>query len=278
MPPLTKKKSKWARSRKRDIIEGSQLNPSVSVSARYYGRLHGLVSEMIRIAGVEMNRTSSIVEDSSIASQYRMGLARTSKRVEKLFKQHAPFIVEGFMSGVLASSKSQLHKSLKEMSGGLSLKTDIFSGDVSEIVKASSTYNVELITTIPETFMDRLSGDVYRAIQNGRGLGDIYKSIKKYGAMSDRHARMIARDQTRKVFQDVNRERVQIAGVKKGKWMHHGGAREPRRSHIKMSGKIFDLDKGCWDAAEQRYVFPAELVNCGCSFAPVIDFGDEEDD
>jgi hypothetical protein len=44
------------------------------------------------------------------------------------------------------------------------------------------------------------------------------------------------------------------------------GAKEPRQTHLAMSGKRFKLSEGLYDSAVGRTVKPAELINCHCTF------------
>ena len=45
---------------------------------------------------------------------------------------------------------------------------------------------------------------------------------------------------------------------------------------MEADGRLFDISKGC--LIDGEYIFPGELINCACSFAPVIEEpGDEEE-
>ena len=48
------------------------------------------------------------------------------------------------------------------------------------------------------------------------------------------------------------------------------GAKTFRPAHVAMDGEKFPLAEGLYDMDEGRKVFPAELVNCNCTFMPIL--------
>ena len=61
------------------------------------------------------------------------------------------------------ASAVQLHQSLKELSGGVSIKTDFISPAMKEIIKASAAQSAELIESIPQQYMVGFQGEVMRS-------------------------------------------------------------------------------------------------------------------
>ncbi len=49
--------------------------------------------------------------------------------------------------------------------------------------------------------------------------------------------------------------------------MHSRAGKEPRVTHLKMNGKLYELSKGMFDPDPQvqKYVLPGELINCRCT-------------
>ena len=64
--------------------------------------------------------------------------------------------------------------------------------------------------------------------------------------------------------------RQQEAGITKGIWQHSTAGKEPRPTHVKMNGKKFDISKGFYDKDEGEWVMPGQLINCRCTWRPVI--------
>lgn len=283
MALLTKRRQKWAAQRKPNVMRGKPLAYPAGVEARYRAGLERLVREMMLETVRELKSTLDVpvkvsAFDASDASQTRIMMNRLSKTLAALFAVKGRKLIEQMTASTFAASKTALHSSMEQLSGGLSLKTDLFGGDMEEITKATIAENVALISSIPEQFIQRLEGEMYRAMAGGKGLSDVVDSVRKYGGMSERRTRLLASDQVKKFYSNVNRERSKELGLTKAEWVHSGGGREPRHSHVKMNGQIYDIEKGCWDETEQKFVQPAELPNCRCTFVPVYEFSEEDKD
>jgi hypothetical protein len=56
--------------------------------------------------------------------------------------------------------------------------------------------------------------------------------------------------------------------------LHSGGGKEPRRTHVKNSGKKFNVAQGWFDPDKtvRKYIQPGELINCRCVSRPVKGF------
>jgi SPP1 gp7 family putative phage head morphogenesis protein len=220
-----------------------------------------------------------LTQDASIASQARIKLNNLYDRFYKRFAKEAPSIVDRFFGGVDKASAASLGMSLKELSGGLTLKTNIMPAALQDAVTAATAENVALIKSIPEQYFTQIQGEVMRSIQpGGNGLADVTEALKKYDGITMRRAKLIARDQTRKVTTAMNTERAKALGVKKFEWIHSGGGAEPRKEHQSMNGKIFSYDDPpVIDSKTGERGFPGQLINCRCVARPIVDFGEDEE-
>ena len=153
----------------------------------------------------------------------------------------------------------------------------IQSPRMKETLKAAIAENVALITSIPEQYLDRIEGVVMRSIQANGSYDMLRKEIRHYGQMSLKRADRIAQDQTRKMYNNVTRGTFEKYGIKKFKWLHTGGVREPRKYHMDsapngLNGGIFEIDNPpVIDQKTGQRGFPAELPFCHCVMAAVID-------
>jgi SPP1 gp7 family putative phage head morphogenesis protein len=174
------------------------------------------------------------------------------------------------------ASKSALAQSLKAMSGGLMIKTNINSADLRETVKGSIAQNVSLIKSIPAEYLQKVSGAVFRSVTSGQGMADLKPQIQKYGDMTERRAKNVALDQTRKAYNSINADRMRKVGIKKFKWVHSGGGLHPREDHIAMSGNIYSFDDlPIIDQKTGERGLPGQAPNCKCFQIPVIEFDQE---
>jgi uncharacterized protein with gpF-like domain len=53
-------------------------------------------------------------------------------------------------------------------------------------------------------------------------------------------------------------------GITEAVWLHSGGGKVPRPTHVRNNGRRYSVAEGWLDPAEGRRVFPGELINCRC--------------
>lgn len=280
---LTKKRQLWAEERhKTHAFRGKPLNYNASIQDRYIRELNALVVQMTKQSVREIEKLfkaemPNTALDASISSQARILTNQLKAKFESLFGRKARLFAERMVKAEDRASKATLYSSLKEMSGGLSLKTDVTTGVLKDVIKASITENVSLITNIATEYIDQITGATMRAITTGGGLPAIREELMKREGMTVRRAKNIALDQTRKAYSSINRVRMEAIGVKKFEWVHSGGGQEPRKLHQEMNGNIYSFDNPpIIDENTGERGFPGQLVNCRCTLIPVIEF--EADD
>lgn len=280
---LTQRKEKWVGQRKPKAIKGAPLNPNAAAQVRYYAQLSDLIHLMADITRKRIERfyeqpfaEDYFAQDATVASQAKILMSALWKKFEDLFDLRAQPIAKGVARDADKSSQASLKASLKQLSGGLSLKTDILTGPLKDIVTASIAENVDLIKSIPEQYHKAVSGAVYRSITTGNGLQDLIPHLDRYKGITLRRARFIAEDQTRKAFNTINKGRMQKIGVGQYEWLHTGGSQHPRKLHQKMSGNIYSFDKPpIIDERTKERGIPGQLPNCRCRMIPVIKFKED---
>lgn len=282
---LTRAKQKWADSHKPKVLLGTPLNPNISDAIKYKRKLSRLIDLMTNEVEKQIKKLFEtehaeeyFAQDASISSQARILTNALTKKFEDLFASIAKPLAEQVANNADKSSSIALHSSLAELSGGLSLKTTGLSSDLLDVVNATITENVGLIKSIPTQYLEGVQGAVMRSITGGRGMADLVPYLQAHKSITNRRANLIALDQTRKAFNNLNKGRMQKLGIKQFKWLHSGGSNEPRKQHIEMSGKIYDIDNppfiGVMYGA-QVFGFPGQLPNCRCRMLPVIKFSED---
>lgn len=282
-PPLTKRRQAWAEAQGGASFRGQPLNPNVSVEARYAAALLRLVRQMQTETTAAMRRlekahpTGDSAMDASLAAQARILTNALRRKFQAAFARQATTLAQKFTRDTEAASKGTLHASLKEMSGGISLKTSTINPAIREIVRAGVTENVALIKSIPDEYFLRLQGSIMRNIQKGEGTAGILRTVEALGMVTDKRARLIARDQTSKATTALNAARLKALNVRKFEWLHSGGGKEPRKLHEEMSGQVYDLDDPpVIDDKTGERGLPGQLINCRCRMIPVVDFGEPD--
>ena len=184
--------------------------------------------------------------DASITSNAKKVLKKLSDRFNQLFALKSRPLADKMIDGVTEQSESTLHTSLKQLSGGLSLKTGVVPAGMEDVAQASIAENVSLIKSIPEQYFKDVTGSVMRSITVGKGLKTLVPDLMKYqaetGKRTKRRVELLALDQTRKAYNTINKQRLQKIGVKQFEWVHSNAGQKPRDSHRKISGHIFSFE------------------------------------
>lgn len=270
MKILTKRKQAWVEKRRPDILRGKPIIAPSVTEIKYYAKLRRMIKAMCDDVDKQIEKlfTSDAASefyamDASISSQARIITNALIKKHQEAFNQASKPMAEGFVGQINKDSSREVHASLKQLSGGLSLPTSELEGQLGDILSASITENVSLIRSIPQQYLSGVQGAVMRSITEGGGRKDLVQYLKKHEGITLRRAHMIASDQNNKVMQSLSRSRMQNVGVKKFEWRHTGGSNEPRRLHVQMNGNIYSWDEP--PVIEERTGvrgFPGQAVNC----------------
>lgn len=281
---LTKRKEKWANTFKPDILRGPVLNHNVANEMRYYRRLAALIEKMTAHTKKQLialfnedHAEEYFAMDASIASQARILTNALTSKFDDLFASLAKPMAEDMIDDVNKSSKQSLTQSLKELSGGLTIPVASINNEMKEILSATITENVGLITNIPAKYMTNIQGAVMRSITSGNGLKDLVPAINKQKGITLRRARLIAADQTSKAYSNLNAGRMQNVGIEEYEWRHTPGSRYPRHEHEEMNGNIYSFKKPpVIDSKTGERGIPGQLIHCNCRMMPVIRFKGEK--
>lgn len=278
---LTKKREKYVDQRSSGKLVGGALRPSAGQIERYSAEITKLLRLMYREYRSELVKTfddtPAIVMDASIANKASMALNALKRRFARLFRERAPVIVENMLKGVDKASTDTLNTSLKELSGGITLKTDKMPAALKQVVQSAIKENVALIKSIGEKYHTQIEGAVMRSLQpGGRGLADVREFLDKYEGITDRRRDLIAMNQVRRVSAAIQVERAKSAGVKEFVWRHSRGGAHPREIHERLDGKVFTLDNLPVIDNDGTRGLPGSLPNCRCFMVPQLSWGDDE--
>lgn len=281
---LTKQKSKWAENRS-TTLRGTPLAYNAAQQLRYQQALGKLVRQMtsetknqiLKLFNGELaddyfdQQEEAAAMDASIASKAKKLMNKLTRKFQLLFALKAQPLAESMINGASQASKTGLHASLQQLSGGLSLKTGVVPAGMEDVAKASISENVSLIKSIPSQYFTDVTGSVMRSITTGNGLADLVPAISKYNGQTERRAKNLALDQTRKAYNSINKQRMQALGVKQFKWVHSGGGQHPRPDHVAMNGNVYSFDDlPVIDQRTGERGIPGQAINCRCTMTPVI--------
>lgn len=283
-PLLTNKRKAWAESRSEaPTFRGEVIQHSAANSVKHVAAVTSLTAQMTAQVKREVLRlfdtdaaASHFGEDATIASQSRILMSSLSDRFNALFGKKAKPIAESMTKSAEKASGTALHSSLQKLSGGMSLKTTVSNAALQNIYKASVAENVSLIKSIASEYLQKVEGAVMRSITTGNGLQDLVPALEQYEGQTHRRAKNIALDQTRKVYNSINRGRMEAIGIQKFMWHHSGGGAHPRKDHQEMDGKVYSFDDlPVIDPRTGERGIPGQAPNCRCTMSPVFDFSKE---
>lgn len=255
------------------------VRPNAGLQAHYRKRLDCLIEAMHRsfmkwvLAAYRANQPH-IVEmaaDKLPADELRDVMRELGKRWRNRFDDGSKLLAAYFAQSVSKRTDAQLQAILKKIGFSVDFKMTKAQRD---IVASVVNENVSLIKSIPDQYIKDVEGSVMRAVQVGNDVGALAKELEEKFDVARNRARFIARDQTAKATAALNRSRQLELGIVEAEWQHSGAGRHPRPTHVKAGRDRvrFDVAKGWFDPAVQKFIQPGELPNCRCVSRSILPF------
>lgn len=248
------------------------VHANVGIRVTYNRRLVveiAAMAEAVKRALAKVWRTNppELAEDASPAAELRDVLRKLRDEWQQRFNEFGAKAGKRFATESAEHADRSLAAQLRKV--GMTVKFRM-TRTANDVVQASITENVSLIRSIPERYFTQIEAIVTEGVRVGRDMHAISQGLEKQLGVTKRRAAIIARDQVNKATAAVVRVRQQEIGATEAIWLHSGGGRHPRPTHVKMSGKRYPIVKGMWDAAEKKFIWPGELINCRCVSRTIV--------
>lgn len=249
------------------------VRPNVGIEVAYRRKLFALIREMqasyLYWLRVQYRETPPrMAQDATPAVELRRELRKLGIRWEKRFEEASPKLAAYFAKSAANRSDAALRSILKK--GGWTVQFNLTS-PVRDVLDATITENVSLIKSIASEYHTQVEGLVMRSVTAGRDLNFLTDELKKRYGITRRRAAFIARDQNNKATAEVRRARELDLGLETGIWLHSGGGKEPRPTHVRQNGKKFSVRDGWPDPAlKGKRIWPGTEPNCRCTWRPVV--------
>lgn len=238
-----------------------QVSPNKGVETEYRKRLNKLIDAMNKsvlywILADYGNRTA---KDMAKAIQKRI------KQWKKVFGNKADDMALWFVDSMKRHTLYGFKRALNEKNLNPNIRIP------QNISNAIQLENASLIRSIPEKYFESIGVVAMMSVLYNWEKDKLEENIIKKYEIAKRRVKIIASDQTKKTNALMKLAICNDLDIEYGKWVYTYRSEQPRESHVRMNGRIFDLRKGCYDEKEGRFIFPSELYNCKCDFRPVIE-------
>jgi len=272
-----KQGEKADRFRKRKARTLKPIRPSRVAEAAYRADLDSVVK---RITKAVQDKLVPMLKDNREIIEMRAGDALPEDEIRRLLnqlrQQHkvepgsaaatARRTAERVRNTVDDRLRSEIRKSV-----GIDIKPYML--DDSQITPALSRAvkeNIDLITSIPEQYFDRVERHVVEAVTTGTRHEVLARSIHEIGQSTFRRAQIIARDQTSKMNGSFNRIRQSSVGIDEYTWSTSNDERV-RPTHVENEGKRFR-----WDTPPEETGHPGDDILCRCTAIPYFNLDEME--
>lgn len=277
---------------KQTILRGKSLRPNAGIKSWYIKQLRDLAYNMCQT--VESRLIALIrglrkyAQDASPADERIALLESLQRQFEEEFANKARELAASMLNRQNRYATSSVQNSVKSFALQTSVAQNIavpaISAQTRNIINTAIFDNVNYIKSIQSQYFTQITGAVSRAVLDKEGLTYLAEQLSKYKGITKRRARNIAIDQTNKAYEALSFQKMKEAGIEKWEWVHGGGTKTVRKTHItdvkkgglnhsihKMGDKVWDPEaKG---KGKGEYIEPGQLPFCSCFRRPVIVLG-----
>ena len=152
---------------------------------------------------------------------------------------------------------------------------DLYGGNdqLQDYLQAAAFQNAQLIKSIPAQYLEQVQNIVMGNMRQGMRPSYIEGELVKQFGITQRRAKLIARDQTSKIQGEMNRIRQVNSGLEYFKWVTSQDERV-RHSHVAVAKRDVGYGEGVfrWDdlpVVDGVPTFPGQPINCRCIARPV---------
>lgn len=253
--------------RRRKGRTAKPVRPSHKDELWYKASLRALVAEMKRKTNAVLlpflqHREHSYAKDS-VESDFNAlleSLARSFGGIDQL----ATRLATEAANRALDNTDKVLAASLKAVLGVDITPALTKTPDVQQALNFHTRANIDLITSIPAQYLERIKETVEANFAEGVRYETMVSDIAHIGGVTDSRANLIARDQTSKMNGAFNEIRQTDLGIEGYIWQGAEDERE-RETHLANEGQFFR-----WDSPPATG-HPGQDIQCRCVAIPYFD-------
>lgn len=231
-----------------------------------FAGLVAVVSAVERYDSPESRRVQQLIREAARRLRLKLNKREIARLAKKFAEQTSTF------------QRVQLHRQVHAALGiAAPLAAEYTQSRIADFVRE----NVALISRIPQEHHGEIETMVHRAVTSGQLTDDLADDLEDEFALSERHARFIARDQIGKLQADLNHARQRDLGVTKFVWRTMRDERvrgtpgglypNAQPSHFDLDGEEFSYDDPPQPPGADAPILPGDDYNCRCYAEPVFD-------
>jgi uncharacterized protein with gpF-like domain len=261
------------------------VRANAGIEAAYRAKLDAMIAEMAAsvtywVKAAYRAKPPEMAQDApdgammpgSPATRMQATMRGLGRRWQRKFDAMAPEMAEHFAAATLGRADGAMAGILKRGGWTVELK---MTAPMNDAYQAIIGEQVGLIKSISAEYLGEVEGLVMRSVSMGRDLGWLSGQLQTRYGVTKRRAALIARDQNNKATATLTRVRQLQIGCTEAVWEHSTAGKHPRLSHVKASGKRYDIAKGM--LLDGEWLLPGEAINCRCFSRPIIPgLGDDD--
>lgn len=242
--------------------------PSPAIEAWYRGQLDSLITQMFLDFSESLPKAwrqadlPTVAQDTA-ADVIRRAMERWGNKWVKRFNEVSAEIAAGFADRSKRYTENSMRTALADAGFTVKFKP---SRKILSDYKAVIGEQVGLIKSIPQQYITQVQGDVWRTVTTGSDLAALSKKLSASYGSTIKRAALISLDQNAKAKATFERTRRLELGITEAIWQHSAAGKEPRPTHVAMTGERFSVAKGNYDPDPRvlRHIQPGELIRCRC--------------
>lgn len=249
--------------------ELNQVFANKGIEVKYRKKLENLVDAMNKsvLFWLLADYGNRSVEEISNQIQKRI------KQWKRIFGDKSKDIAVWFVKSVKKQSETGLKQAFAQQ--GIHKHIEL----PKSIYKDVKLNNEVLIKSIPEKYFSGIETAAIMATMYGWSKDVLRNNIERRYESTEKRVAIISKDQNHKTSELFKTAICKRLGIRYAAWVYTWRSETPRQNHIMLDGKVFDIDKGCYDETTGKYVYPSMEYGCKCTFKPIIldDTDDEEE-
>jgi SPP1 gp7 family putative phage head morphogenesis protein len=151
---------------------------------------------------------------------------------------------------------------------GVDLSAVVRQEDLADALRDAAVKNARLIKGLADDVTRQVSVTVMNAVINGTPAPELRKQLTKGFGLSDRRAKLIARNEIASFNSDMNRIRHEQAGVTEYRWLTSHDERV-RPLHRSLDGKVYEYGK---PTGAEEGLPPGKPIACRCIAQAIVEF------